>query len=95
MTLKVKYQTARDNKPVTEQWVPGGRGWIVRPKGTYFVLPQYIRGLLDVLLSGRGGGVLTNPSPTIGIVKTLLLIISCLPLINKLYYVKVVRGEGF
>lgn len=53
MTIKVQYQTARDNKPVTEQWIINGKGWIVRPKGTYFVLPQYVRGVIDVLLTGK------------------------------------------
>ncbi len=53
MTLTVKYQTTRKAEPVTEHWTINRRGWIVRPKGTYFVLPQYVRGLLDVLLDGR------------------------------------------
>ena len=53
MTFKVKYQTARNNPPVTEQWTINRRGWILRPQGTYFVLPQYVQGLLDVLLKGK------------------------------------------
>ncbi len=53
MTIKVKYQTTRDNTPVTEQWSINGRGWIVRPQGMYFVFPQYVQGLLDVLRRGR------------------------------------------
>ncbi len=54
MTICVQYQMARENcSPVTEQWTINGRGWIVRPQGRYFVLPQYVRGLIDVLLTGK------------------------------------------
>ncbi len=54
MTINVQYQIARDNcSLVTEQWSINGRGWIVRPGGKYFVLPQYVWGITDVLISGR------------------------------------------
>ena len=54
MTLTVKYQTNRgSDQLITENWTINGRGWIIRPKGIYFVLPQYVKGLIDVLLNGK------------------------------------------
>lgn len=54
MTLRVQYQTTRDSAvSVTEHWIINGQGWIVRPGGTYFVLPQYVRGIIDVLITGK------------------------------------------
>lgn len=52
-TVKVQYQTARNNRPLTEQWTINSRGWIVRPQGMYFVLPQYVLGIIDVLRRGK------------------------------------------
>ena len=53
MTFTVQYQTSRDKTAITEDWLINGRGWIVRPKGKYFVLPQYVQGIIDVLLTGK------------------------------------------
>lgn len=54
MTFKVQYQTTRENcSPITEQWSINGQGWIIRPQGKYFVLPQYVRGIIEVLITGR------------------------------------------